>query len=64
MRAPAIPEDCAITLCSRCEEELLNKSTFTRPQGQMDYQDMYGEHALTNWQVSSLSCLTSPFLSL
>ena len=33
----------------------LNRSTFTRPQGQMDYQDVYSEHALTNWQVSSLT---------
>ena len=26
----------------------LDRSTFTRPQGQTDYQDVYCEHALTN----------------
>jgi hypothetical protein len=29
----------------------LNRSTYTRPQGHTDYQDVYSEHALTNWQV-------------
>ena len=33
----------------------LNRSTFTKPQGQTDYQDVYSEHALTNWQVCSLT---------
>ena len=42
----------------------LNRSKFTRPQGQMEYQDMYCEHALTNWQVSSLTFSTSPCPSL
>ena len=32
-----------------------NSSTLTRLQGLTDYQDVYSEHALTNWQVSSLS---------
>ena len=33
----------------------LNRSTFTRPQDQTDYQDVYCEYALTNWQVSLLT---------
>ena len=45
MRAPAVPEDCVITLSAA---DVLNRSTFTRPQGQTDYQDVYCEHALTN----------------
>jgi hypothetical protein len=36
------------------------RSTFTRPQGQMDYQEVYSEHALTIWQVSSLTFSTCP----
>ena len=35
-----------------------NRSIFTRPLGQTDYQDVYSEHALTNWQVSSLISLS------
>jgi hypothetical protein len=27
---------------------------------QTDYQDLYTDHALTNWQVSSLTFSTSP----
>ena len=49
MRAPAVLDNYVITL-----------STFTRPQGQKDYQDVYCEHALPNCQVSSLIFSTSP----
>ena len=47
MRAPAVPDDCVITLSVRP----LNMSTFTRLQGQTDYKSVYSEHARTNWQV-------------
>ena len=52
MRASTAPDDCVITL-SVAGVRPLNRSTFTRPQSQTDYQDVYSEHALTNWQVSS-----------
>ena len=63
MRAPAVLEDCVITL-STADLRPSNRSTFTRLQGQMDYQDVYCAHGLTKWQVSSLTFLTSPYLSL
>ena len=44
MRAPAVPDHCVIMLSA---VRPLNKSTFTRPQGQTDSQDVYSEHALT-----------------
>ena len=58
MRASAVPENCVITL-SAADVRPLNRSIFTRPQGQTDYQDVYSEHSLTNWQVSSLTFSTS-----
>ena len=65
MRVSAVPpEDCVIMLSAADVRKTFNRSTFTRPQGQMDYQDVYSEHALTNWQVSSLTFSTSPCLSL
>jgi hypothetical protein len=42
-RAPAVPDDCVITLSAA------DVSTFTRLRGGTDYQDVYSEHALTNW---------------
>jgi hypothetical protein len=42
----------------------VNSSTFTTTQGQTDYQDVYSEQELTNWQVSSLTFSTSPCLSV
>ena len=48
MSAPAVPEDCMITLSAADVSKTFRRSTFTRPQGQTDYQDMYCEHALTN----------------
>jgi hypothetical protein len=50
MRASAAPDDCVIML-SAADVRPLNMSTFTTPQGQTDYQDVYSEHVLTNWQV-------------
>ena len=63
MRASAVPDDCVITL-SAAYVRPLNRSTFTRPQGQTDYQDVCSQHALTNWQLSPLTFSTSPCLSL
>jgi hypothetical protein len=67
MRAPVVLEDCVITLSSADVSKTfkqVNIQTFTRPQGQTDYQDIYCEHGLTNWQVSSLTFSTSPCPSL
>jgi hypothetical protein len=63
MRASAFPDDCVITL-SVADVRPLKRSRFTRPLGQTDYQNVYSEHALTNWQVSSLTFSPSPCLSL
>jgi hypothetical protein len=52
MSASAVLDDCVFTL-SAADVIPLNRSTFTRPHSQTDYQDVYSEHALTNWQVSS-----------
>ena len=57
MRASAVPDDCEITLSAA------DVSKNTRPEGQTDYQDVYSEHDLTNWQMSSLTCSTTPCLS-
>ena len=63
MRAPAVLEVCIINL-SAADVRPLNWSTFTSPQSQTDYQDVYCEHMLTNWQVSKLTFSTSPCPSL
>jgi hypothetical protein len=41
MRAPAVPEDCVITLSAADVSRPLDRSTFTRMQVQTEYQDMY-----------------------
>ena len=46
MSTLAVLEDSVVTLHSQCKT--LNRSTFTRPLGQTDYQDVYCEHALTS----------------
>jgi hypothetical protein len=51
MRASAVPGDCVITLSVADVSK-----TFRRT----DYQDVYSEHALTNWQVSSITFSTYP----
>ena len=66
MRAPAVPEDCVITLSAADVSKTfrhVNIHKAAGPQGQTDYQDVYCEHALTNWQVSSLTFSTSPCMS-
>ena len=63
MRAQAVLDDCVITLAV-ANVRPLNRSAFTRPQGHTDYQNVYSKHALTNWQVSSLTFSTCPWLSL
>ena len=60
MRAPAVLDDCVITLPLADVSKTLNRSTFTRPWCQMDYQGVYSENSWTNWQVSSLTFYTSP----
>jgi hypothetical protein len=37
----------------------LNRSTFPKPRGQVDYQEVYSKHDQTNWQVFSLTFSTS-----
>jgi hypothetical protein len=53
MREPAVPDDFVITLSIANVSKTFNRSTFTMPQGQSDYQNTYSEHVLTNWQESS-----------
>ena len=48
MREPAVLEDCVMMLSAADVSKTLNRSTFTRPLGKTDYQDMYSKHALTN----------------
>ncbi|XP_064843636.1 hemoglobin subunit beta-4-like [Oncorhynchus masou masou] len=59
MRASAVPDDCVIM---PSVADTLNRSTFTRPRGQTDYQDVYSEHVLTNWQrhFSTFGNLSTP----
>jgi hypothetical protein len=47
MRASAVPDDCVIMI-SVADVRPLNRSKFTRTQAQMDYKDLYSEHALIN----------------
>ena len=61
MRASAVPDNCVITLSvADVSKTFKNRSTFTRLQDQTDYQDVYSEHLLNNWQVSSLTFSTFP----
>ena len=45
MRASAVPLDCVITLSAGD----VSKTFKTGQQGQTQYQNVYCEHALTNW---------------
>ena len=63
MRASAVPDDSVITL-SAANMSKTFEHVNTRLLVLTDYQDVYSEHALTNWQVSSLTFSTSPCLSL
>jgi hypothetical protein len=60
MRAPAVPDDCVIMLSIANVSKTFKQVNILRMQGQMDYQDVYSEHALTNWQVSSLTFSPCP----
>uniref|UniRef100_A0A4W5LAU3 Reverse transcriptase domain-containing protein n=1 Tax=Hucho hucho TaxID=62062 RepID=A0A4W5LAU3_9TELE len=57
MRASAVPDDCVITLSAAYVSKTYKQVNIHK--GQTDYQEMYSEHALTNWQVSSLTFSTS-----
>jgi hypothetical protein len=48
MSAPAVLDDCVILLLVTDVSKTFKQSTFTKPQGQMDYQDVYSMHARTN----------------
>ena len=43
MREPAVSDECVITLSAAD-----GRSTFTRPLGQTEYQDVFSEDALAN----------------
>ena len=58
-RASAVLDDCVITLCVADVSK-----TFKQVRGQMDYLDVCFEHALTNWQVFSLTFSTCHRLSV
>ena len=58
MRASAVPDDCLITLSVADVSKTFKQVNIHKAVGQTDYQDMYSEHALTNWQVSSLTFST------
>jgi hypothetical protein len=47
-RAPAVLDDCVITLSVAKVNKTFNRSTFTKPLGQTDYQNVYSKHAGTN----------------
>ena len=40
--------------------KILKKVNIHKAAGPDGYQDVYSEHALTNWQVSSLTFSTCP----
>ena len=69
MRAPAAKDDCVKSLSiadarKTFKQPLGQMALFTKPLGQMNYQDVYSELVLTNWKVSSLNFSTSPCLGL
>jgi hypothetical protein len=60
MRASAVPDEWVITLSTADVSKIFKQVNIHKT----NYQDVYSEHALTNWQVSSLTFSTSPCLSL
>ena len=64
MRALAVLDDYVITLSTADVSKTFKQVNIYKAAGQTDYQDVYSEHALTNWHVLSLKCSTSPCLSL
>ena len=58
MRASTVPDEYVITLSIADARKIIK--TGQHSQGQTDYQAVYSEHALTKWQVSSLTFSTCP----
>jgi hypothetical protein len=50
MRASAVPDDCVIMLSVADERKTFKQVNIHKAAGP-DYQDVYSEHALTNWEV-------------
>jgi hypothetical protein len=59
MRAPAVSDDCVITLSIADVSKTFKQINIHKTAGQTDYQDVYSEHAQINWQVSSQTFSTS-----
>jgi hypothetical protein len=47
IKAPAVPENCVITLSAADVSETFKQVNIHKAY--QDYQDVYCEHALTNW---------------
>jgi hypothetical protein len=60
MRAPAVLDESVITTSVANVSKTFKQVNIHKAGGQMDYQDMYSEHARSNWQVSSLTFSTYP----
>jgi hypothetical protein len=58
MRASAVPDDCVITHSIADVSKTFKYVNIHKAPGQMDCKDVYSEHALINWQVSSLTFST------
>ena len=59
-RAPAVLDDCAITLSVADVSNTFKQVNIHKAAGQMDYKDVYSKHAWPNWQMSSLRFSNSP----
>ena len=51
MRTPAVPDNCVITFSATDVSKTFKQVNIPKT----DYQDVFYEHALTNWEVSSLT---------
>ena len=60
----AVLENSVITLSTADVSKTFKQVNIHKAAGQMDYQGVFCEHALTNWQVSSLTFSISPCPSL
>jgi hypothetical protein len=49
MRAPAVPDDCGITLSIADVSKPFKQVNINKAAGQTDYQDVYSKHERTNW---------------
>jgi hypothetical protein len=61
MRTLAFPKDCVIMRSAGDVSMTLKQVNIHK---ETDYQDVYCEHALTNWQASSFTFSTFPCPSL